>query len=233
MWNEIVANVKDFFNQPVAIIGCSVGFDLVFILVIFSKTSLGKRVLQKLTAAIAQLAAEFNNLKSNVETKLDEGLKKYEEEKKLIEAKVAVLEKVCLIIAENTHNAKVKEAMEECKKELSICKTSYEELVEERVLSAKEKYEAEAKEKLDSYETYYKEQKAHLDELVKQAEKAAQIAQERANSLIEESTAKVEEEKEHLIDVAEEIKDVIEEEVENGKETINTTREEEETVESK
>ena len=230
MWNEIVANIKDFFNQPVTIIGFSVLFLLIFILVIFSKTSLGKRVLQKLTAAIAQLVSQFNAFKSEVTVKLDEGLKKYEEEKKLIEAKVAVLEKVCLIIAENTHNAKVKEAMEECKKELSICKTSYEELVEERVLSAKEKYEAEAKEKLKSYEDYFKSQKSHLDELVAEAEKASQIAQNHVNSLIEESIEKVEVEKEHLIDTIEEVKEVIEEEVENGKEAINTTREEEKTI---
>lgn len=232
MWNEIVANVKDFFNQPVTIIGCSVLFLLIFILVIFSKTSLGKKVLKSLATAINNLIAQFNAFKSEVKSQLDEGLKKYEEEKLQVEAKVAVLEEVVMIIAENSHNVKVKEAMEKCKEKLSIC-TDYEKLVEEKVLSAKEKYELEAKEKLDSYETYYKEQKAHLDELVEQAEKAAQIAQERANSLIEESAAKVEEEKEHLIDVAEEIKDVIEEEVENGKEAINTTREEEETVESK
>lgn len=232
MWNEIVANVKDFFNQPVTIIGSSVLFFLIFILVIFSKTSIGKKVLKKLTSAISNLIAQFNVFKSEVKSQLDEGLKKYEEKELQVEAKVAVLEEVVMIIAENSHNVKVKEAMEKCKEKLSIC-TDYEKLVEEKVLSAKEKYEMEAKEKLDSYETYYKEQKAHLDELVEQAEKAAQIAQKRANSLIEESAAKVEEEKEHLIDVAEEIKDVIKEEVENGKEAINTTREEEETVENK
>lgn len=230
MWNEIVANVKDFFNQPVTIIGSSILFLLIFILVIFSKTSLGKKVLKKLTSAITNLIAQFNAFKSEVKSQLDEGLKKYEEEKLQIEAKVATLEKICLIIAENTHNEKIKGAVSELKSELSICKTNYEELVEKRVLSAKEKYELEAKEKLDSYETYYKEQKAYLDELVKQAEKASQMAQERAKSLIEESVAKVEEEKEHLIDVAEEVKDVIEEEVENGKEAINTTREEEKTI---
>lgn len=232
MWNEIVANVKDFFNQPVTIIGSSVLFFLIFILVIFSKTSIGKKVLKKLTSAISNLIAQFNVFKSEVKSQLDEGLKKYEEKELQVEAKVAVLEEVVMIIAENSHNVKVKEAMEKCKEKLSIC-IDYEKLVEEKVLSAKEKYEMEAKEKLDSYETYYKEQKAHLDELVEQAEKAAQIAQKRANSLIEESAAKVEEEKEHLIDVAEEIKDVIKEEVENGKEAINTTREEEETVENK
>ena len=233
MWNEIVANVKDFFNQPVTIIGSSILFLLVFILVIFSKTSIGKKVLKKLTSAIANLIAQFNAFRKEVKEQMDEGFKKYEEEKLQIEAKVATLEKICLIIAENTHNEKIKGAVSVLKNELSICKTNYEELVEKRVLSAKEKYELEAKEKLDSYEAYYKEQKAYLDELVEQAEKASQIAQERANSLIKESVAKVEEEKEHLIDVAEEVKDVIEEEVENGKEAINTTTEEEETVENK
>lgn len=228
MWNEVVANIKDFFNQPVPIIGVTIGFLLIFVLVIFSKTSLGKKVLKKLTSAVHDLVLSFNKFKSETEEKVESLKKEYEEKKSVLESKVAILEKVCLIIAENSHNAKIKEAMEECKEELSICKTDYESLIEEKVKEEKDKIENELKAKYEEfYETYLKGQKEKIEQLVEQAENSSQIIQNKANSIIEEKTEQLENAVDEIIDTKDAIEEVIKDE---RKEETVSTRTEEETI---
>lgn len=225
MWNEVVANIKDFFNQPIPIIGCTVAFALVFILVIFSKTSLGKKLLKKLSIKIDVLLIAFANFKADTKAQLEEYKyhyeeykNHYEEEKNKIESKVAILEEVCLIIGENSHNEQVKKAMEQCKDKLSIVKTNYEELVEKRVKEEKDKLEQKYKEKYEEfYKGYLEQQKAKIEELVSQAEKTVEIAQNKAKTSIED-----------VVEVVENTKEQIEEVIENGGEETITTREEEE-----
>ena len=218
MWNEVVANIKDFFNQPVPIIGCTVAYALVFILVILSKTSLGKKLLKKLSTKIDELRIAFATLEDDTKAQLEEYKKQYEEEKNKVESKVAILEEVCLIIGENSHNEQVKKAMEQCKDKLSIAKTNYEELVEKRVQEEKDKLEQEYKAKYEEfYKGYLEQQKAKIEELVSQAEKTVEIAQNKAKTTVEE-----------VVEVAENTKEQIEEVIENGGEETITAREEEE-----
>lgn len=217
-WDTLTYNIEQFFSKPVPIIGCTVAFALVFILVIFSKTSLGKKLLKKLSIKIDELLIAFANFKADTKAQLEEYKKHYEEEKNKIESKVAILEEVCLIIGENSHNEQVKKAMEQCKDKLSIVKTNYEELVEKRVKEEKDKLEQKYKEKYEEfYKTYLEQQKAKIEELVSQAEKTVEIAQNKAKTTIEE-----------VVEVAENTKEQIEEVIENGGEETITTREEEE-----
>lgn len=216
MWNEVVANIKDFFNQPVVIIVASVFAVIVFALVIFSKTSLGKRKLNNLKERCNKLEEGYETFKSDASKKIEESEEFYKKEKEIIENKVATLEKVCLIIAENSHNEKIKSAVEKYKNELSICKTNYEVLIEDRIKAEKDKFVEEYHKKYDElYEHEFKAVKDKLDELVDKAEKASQNVQNKAKTAIEE-----------LEETSEQIKEVIENERE---ETIDVTREEEKT----
>lgn len=218
MWNEVVANIKDFFNQPVAIIGCSVAFALAFVLVIFSKTSLGKKALNKLTKLFNEIKNIVTDFIASTNKKIKELQEYYEKKEAAIESKVAILEEVCLIIGENSHNEQVKKAMEQCKDKLSIAKTDYEELIEKRVQEEKDKLEQKYKEKYEEfYKTYLEQQKAKIEELVSQAEKTVEIAQNKAKTTIED-----------VVEVVDNTKEQIEEVIENGREETITTREEEE-----
>ena len=201
MWNEIVANIKDFFNQPVPIIGCTIGFVLVFILVILSKTSFGRKALKFLKGKVAELEKEYNEFKEATSKQVEDLKSAYEEKLNIAESKVAVLEEVILIVADQTHNEQVKKAVDVCKEKLSVCKTNYELLVEEKVNEAQkeiEKYELTLKEK---YEAELSEYKSKFDNLLAEAEKASQNAQNNVN--------------------------LIKEVIDDGKERINTDSEEE------
>ena len=186
MWNEIVANIKDFFNQPVSIIGCSVGFLLVFVLVIISKTSFGRKALKFLKGKVAKLESEYSEFKDETQNLLENMKAKYEEQVMIAESKVAVLEEVLMIVAENTHNEQVKKAMVQCKEKLSIAQTNYEQLVDAKVKETEEKvvdYEKQLKEK---YETELNHYKVEFEQLLNQAQNSVESVQNQAKTQLEE-----------------------------------------------
>ena len=61
--DQFIELVKDFFNQPIPIIGCSVGFALIFVLTVISKTSLGKKALVEMKNYFASVKAEYEAFK--------------------------------------------------------------------------------------------------------------------------------------------------------------------------
>lgn len=61
--DQFIELVKDFFNQPIPIIGCSVGFALIFVLTIISKTSLGKKALVEMKNYFSSVKAEYEAFK--------------------------------------------------------------------------------------------------------------------------------------------------------------------------
>lgn len=61
--DQFIELVKDFFNQPIPIIGCSVGFALIFVLTVISKTSLGKKALVEMKNYFAGVKAEYEAFK--------------------------------------------------------------------------------------------------------------------------------------------------------------------------
>lgn len=54
--------VKEFFNQPVPIIGCTIGFLLISILTILAKTSIGKKALLRLQSGFAEVHEKYRLL---------------------------------------------------------------------------------------------------------------------------------------------------------------------------
>lgn len=216
-WDQFVENVKQFFSQPVPIIGCTIGFVLVFVLVILSKTSFGRKLLKRMKEKVDGLKHEFEAYKQATKKKVQELQEGYEKKLQVAEAKVSVLEEIVLVIAEHSHNEKIKEIVEKSKEKLSICKTDFESLVEDKILSEKERVIAEFKEKYEEfYKSYLSEAKTKVDELVEQAEKVAETVQKQAISMKEEAEETVKE-----------VKEVIEDEKVSG---FDTYAEEEKTL---
>lgn len=245
MWNEIVANIKDFFSQPIPVIGVSIGFLLIFVLVIFSKTSIGKKALNFLKEKVIGIENGFNSFKNDMMQEREKLVNFYQEEQTKADAKIAVLEELLLEVAENTHNAKIKEKVEEAKSKLSITKTRYEELIESKVNEAKkqvssiadtlkEKANDEIQKVREKYESELKAYKDKFDNLLIELENNAQNAQKQANSLIEEAKQQLEDKKNEVLEQVEEkietannVKDGVLEVIENERKE-NTTRTEEE-----
>ncbi len=69
-WNSIVEGIKTFFNQPVAIIGCSVGCLLFYTLVFLSKTSFGKKSIRKVNNAFDELKQGYEENKAQLGEKV-------------------------------------------------------------------------------------------------------------------------------------------------------------------
>ena len=123
-WNQVATAIKDFFNQPVPIICCTVGALCVFILTIIAKTSIGKRGLKKLNTKMIALESVIKQFLADLraeKTKAEQEYQKYiaELEKARLEEqhKREKLEELVLFIAENTHNSKIKEYVKTYNKE--------------------------------------------------------------------------------------------------------------------
>lgn len=140
-WNEIVENIKTFFNQPVPIIGCTIGFALIFALAVISKTSIGTRVLKKLTAWYNEIKEKVTAFIQEMNKKAVEMENKYNEQISIAEAKWHKADELLTLIVENSHNVKIKEAYENYKKSIEGYVTDFEiELkaeIEEKVAEIK------------------------------------------------------------------------------------------------
>lgn len=126
-WQEICQAIKDFFNQPVPIICCSIGTLLVFVLVIFSKTSLGKKALntlkgliKELTKQITDLIDKFKGFKEDVNKTLEQQNKILENALNEKQQEIDDLKALVEIIARNTHNVKSIQALEEYKRKKEV-----------------------------------------------------------------------------------------------------------------
>ena len=132
-WNEITHNIESFFNLPVPIIGCSVLFALIFCLVIISKTSIGTKILKRLTKMYDSLLLGFTNFKKKADQTLQEQKERYEREIAVIESKYNALQEFLVLIAENSHNKKIEEGYKKYVDLIDNSKTHYEEILNEKV----------------------------------------------------------------------------------------------------
>lgn len=177
-WDIFVNGLKEFFNQQVPIIGCTIGFALIFALVIISKTSIGTKALKKFKSWYEELVTGYHSFKEEAEKKLNEQKEFYESELKKAEAKYYEITNLIVLIAENTHNEKVKSALIEYKDRVDLTKTNFEEylnnLVSEKVDEVTSKFE-DTKAKLEEeYKIALDDYKSKFDEILKEYEKVAQ-----------------------------------------------------------
>lgn len=162
-WDQIVNTINAFFNTPVPIICCSVGSLLIFIIAVISKTSIGKKALNKLTKQYNEITDIYQKAKVDYEKHITELKQDYETKLALVQAKRDDVEKLLIYVCENTNNKKVKEALE-------LYKQSTTKVVEiSDLVSEKEKeVRKECEEKLNYFESQVKNKLIELDALIKE-----------------------------------------------------------------
>lgn len=146
-WNNFVSGLEEFWNQPVPIIGFTVGTLIVGFFVIFTKTSLGKKALNWCKTKYEELLVKYNEAKKLYEEVIAEKDAIIEELTKMYEEKLALVQlnkdkekEIIIAIAKNINNVKIKKIIEEYEKLPEI--TDISDYVEE----IKAKYEAKESE---------------------------------------------------------------------------------------
>lgn len=123
-WQQICEAIKDFFSQPVPIIGCTIGALVVSVIVILSKTNIGKKALHKmqetnneLKSQIVAFSTEITNIKQNLDKTLVEQNKDLQNALIEKDQEIARLRELVETIALNTHNVRTLDALKNYKKE--------------------------------------------------------------------------------------------------------------------
>lgn len=183
---ETIKNaIIEFMNQPVPIISITVGSLLLSILVIITKTSIGKRAIKKFTKQYDELVAGFDNVK-NVTTNTYNKLEQYYHDKlAVIQSQYNDLCSLIMVIAENINNVKIKNAVKEFVSKVDLSKKDFEGYVEQRINDAKNYYEQEI---VNKYETELLEYKKQLDELINQMKEGIENGEERENTTNTDTT---------------------------------------------
>lgn len=158
-WDQIVENIKTFFSQPVPIICCSVGSLLIFVLTVFSKTSLGKKALNELknliaitTARIGELNNSITSHKEDTEKKIEELKQSYQDKLAMVEEEKTNLEELLYAIAENINNVKIKELVANYKEKADKRINDISDVVNEELLKYKDSLDKEYQRKYDLLE---------------------------------------------------------------------------------
>lgn len=154
-WEQIVEWVKDFFNQPVPIISCTVGALLIAIITIISKTSLGKKSIKRMLTAVSEVKLELTNTIAKTSDNVAQLKKEYETQLALAETHSQELEDLLLAMSEQLHNAKIRELVEQYKSKRSEIKTAYENIVAQANKALEEK-KTEIEAQLKKFEEEFK-----------------------------------------------------------------------------
>lgn len=147
--DEISANLKEFFNQPITVIIGSIIFFFIGVLIVISKTDLGKKLFKKVDAKIDSVITGTKSIQDSVEKKLCD----IDNRANLLEAqvnetlaiykeRVLQIESLMLAVAENTHNEKIKEALNKYKELADGKMEDIETIVDEKFKSQIAEYKA-------------------------------------------------------------------------------------------
>ena len=179
MWFE---NVKEwftwFFSLPLPIAGLTAGTVCVFALVIFTKTSFGKKVYLKAMEEVKSAVSKLNEYKDKADKKVDELKKQYEEKLQIAYAKNEKVEKLLIAVSENINNKKVQELVN------AYCKESKEiiaiaDVIDDAVIETKEQCVAQAQSVIDDFKAKLQaEYDAKSKELEEQIAKYKELTSE-------------------------------------------------------
>lgn len=150
-WEQISYNIEQFWNKPIPII-CFIAVMLIIIfLIIFSKTSFGKKALNELKLKFDVMKNMFDEIikaKDEIINRKEEIIAEmkqdYEDKLALIQAEKDKEKEVIIAIAQNINNIKIKKIIEEYKH--TVSPESISELVEEVKKDYESKYEQVLKE---------------------------------------------------------------------------------------
>ena len=168
-WEMIKENLSAFFNMPVVISVMSVTIGFVYLMILFSKTSLGKKLFNKVkskyeevVSKAGKMSEELAKFKKEKDGQLKEIKDEYEKRLALAVSETEELENCLKTIADTTANKKVKEGIYE-------------------FLSHKEERHARYAELIATY--------ADFEKLQNKAKEEAEKAKETATSLLEQEKA--------------------------------------------
>ena len=210
-WEQISQKIGEFANTPIVITAFSITYALVVGLVIFSKTSLGKKLFNKALSLATSAKSKADNMEETLSKFRAEKDRQVEEIKKAYDDELAVavgesleLENLLSKIGEAIPNKKVQtlisdfmESKDERLAKIREIVTSHVDIEglktkvqesEERVLSLKEKYEAEAKEAVEAYKAVLSDKEAELDKLLAKAQENALEAEAEGENHVAENT---------------------------------------------
>ena len=122
LWQNTTTAIKDFANQPLVEIIATITTVFVFILVIISKTQLGKKMLTKLATLVYNIEKRVNDKLDEIKAEKEKAEQlRNDYENKLLNAlneannRIDELEQLVATIGVNTHNAKTLQAIEQYK----------------------------------------------------------------------------------------------------------------------
>ena len=206
-WEIIKENLSSFFNMPVVITITSVTLGFIYIMVIFSKTSLGKKLfskaLQKYDAVLdycKEMKGNLETFKKEKEAQIAQIKEEYEKRLAVMANYVSQIEGALGKVAEATPNKKVKETINsflEAKEErLEEIGKYLPNLEDYQALKAKaesvqeeiEKAKIEATEALQAKIALYDAKCEQLDNLLNKAEKTLEKANMTEGEVYEEGT---------------------------------------------
>lgn len=206
-WEIIKENLSAFFNMPVVVTITSVTLGFIYIMVIFSKTSLGKKLFSKALQKYDAVLDYCKEMKGNLETFKKEKEAQIAQIKEEYEKRLAVmanynltLENLLGQMTEHIPNKKVKEdiyAFMSTKQERLAEMAEYLPNLEEyQALKAKaesvqeeiEKAKAQATEALQEKIALYDAKCEQLDNLLAKAEKTLEKANMTEGEVYEEGT---------------------------------------------
>ena len=167
-FDTIVNAIKEFFNQPVPIIGITIGSLLAFVLTILSKTTIGKKGLNTLKKAFTDLQKNINLFTEQMNQKEKElnniylELKEYyEKQLEIMKSEYYALCDLILCIGENTNNKNIKAKVNEFKEAIDLKCKDYEGYVEKKIYEVEKSAEDYKLELASQYEktlNVYKEE---------------------------------------------------------------------------
>lgn len=170
--------VKDFFNQPVPIIGCTIGFLLITILSILSKTSWGRKTINTVIGSINTLKAETTAKISETSENINNLKNEYEQKLAIAETHSQELETLLLNIGDQLHNKQIKEYVEKYRQTKQDAKTQVQNLVEQSSKAIELKME-EMQKQMDSYKNELAKQ---YQEMIENYEKELKELQEKVEN---------------------------------------------------
>ena len=188
MWFEQVKEwITWFFSLPLPIAGISIGTAGAFILIIISKTSLGKKMYAKAIAKCEQARTELKTYKDFADNKINELKGEYEEKLQLVSAQNEKLEKLLIAVSENIHNAKVETLVKDyCEKSHEIIAIA--DVVDDAIIETKEQCVKEAQSVIDEFkEKLQAEYDSKAKELDEQIAKYKEIIGEKVNEIGKET----------------------------------------------
>lgn len=175
-WDQLVAAIKEFFNQPVVVIVTSIASTVVGAITIISKTSFGKRAIHSMKKRIAEIleTVHSSNEKINDVEKLAreriESLKaEYEIKTKVLASQFDFFLTSVFKIIELYPNVKIQNAILELKAEYENKKEEIEKVIGWAYEDV-EKYITKKQSELESYIAQVRELTLTLENKIKEVD---------------------------------------------------------------